>query len=1570
VFFDTTYLAAVTTQVHDGIAYRKINRWNLGYKFTGEGEGSNVQYATNPILRLETVTRVGLGGTDATSDDITLQPVRFGYEFLQNRVDAPNDGVAPLWRPRVIQVITDVGANISVDYRTECSPTDLPGTTDAAQQANTRLCYPVKWAQAGEQVRLDWFHKYVVQSMREDGAAPVSQGSAELVTGSVGKVTTYEYSKFGWAKPTGPLIDASRITYSDFRGAQTVVTTRGDGASAEKTSTVYFRGLGGAMPAAGPAGAQVNATDVDSFSGQPFATTDLNGATPVRTEVTVPGAPITVATNASGLTSTRSPSSSTTTFTFRSGGALDKQTKVTTNRDAASQVVSVEDLGDVTSGADDVCTKVEYQNDAAFTAANMMSFATKAEKSAVTCSSTPTVAQLVSRELTTYDAAGRFLTKSALKPDGSGTYQVSQVLSYDGRGRALQIKDAAGNVTTTAYTTGGGGQVTKVTQTTPDPDGSGPLSGFVTSKTFDPVTGALIETADQNNKKTTATYDALGRLLTVRYPQHQSTTAPSLAYTYVAQANGLNAVVTKTIGADGVTQDSSVQLMDGLLRPFQTQDENRNAGAYNDLTSAQRGRVVTHTFYDSAGRVVKQTGKWATTGAPSATPVVAEQSPPSQTTFVYDGAGRTVQEILWNGTDSNPSYEVRRTTTVYDGSTTLTIPPMGGVPAEQIIDARGRLVELREHARNPITQATATSAASVLALPSTATKYEYDAAGSVTKMTDPAGSVWTYTFDKTGKQTQAVDPDSGTTTTTYDTLGQVVTRTNGAGQTLAYTYDALGRRLTMRDGSTSGAIRAQWGYDQSVDAAGSVVLGALTTATRVTAAGNAVQKIDKYNDAGQPLQETTTLPSDTSKLQALAGKSYTTKYTYTPGGKPYQTTHAAVTNATGTAVVAAETVTTKYDSASMPSLMTGSIGFGVYVARADYDGFGNPIAQDLGTTKGAVVTQAWDSATNRLTRLAVDRQDIDGTEIDLNYAYDQAGNIVTVNDAPTTAAVASQKERQCFNYDGMRRLTDSWSTTASSCQAAGSVTQSNIGGPSPFWQQYTYDVVGNRTQKIVRTATGATTAVNTFGTATTGPHRRTQTKTTSPSGAVSTASFAFDGAGNQTTAIIGGSSKTLGWDAEGELATVTGGPTNDANLYDAAGNRLIRTDSNGSTVYLPGGTEISVSTSNVVSVVRWYSFGGQVVAYRTGAGSAKQFTVFTDHQGSPIGSILNTDWAGGINRTRTDPFGAGRSTTTSTAGRGFLAATVDTTGLVSLGARYYDPAAGVFVSVDPLLDRTNTAQFNAYVYSGNNPITWSDPSGLAWVMRLTDGGAVTSKKAAAPASVHNYATGGTSTSSTNGINAPAYMGGCGSSYNPCGAPKLTAEQKAWSTLALHGLLTIAGFVPVAGEVADGLDALVSLSEGDAMGAGLSFASMIPFLGWGSGAAKLGKLGDDAATAANAAQDSVALSLRYKPGWSEAQKAAADAKVGALNDAAEAGLLHVTKPNRSGTSASSTFRGSGAEVPPGADVDHVIDLQLGGSNHLSNLSPLDASVNRSLGAQIASQLRGTAPGTCVISVGIC
>jgi RHS repeat-associated protein len=181
--------------------------------------------------------------------------------------------------------------------------------------------------------------------------------------------------------------------------------------------------------------------------------------------------------------------------------------------------------------------------------------------------------------------------------------------------------------------------------------------------------------------------------------------------------------------------------------------------------------------------------------------------------------------------------------------------------------------------------------------------------------------------------------------------------------------------------------------------------------------------------------------------------------------------------------------------------------------------------------------------------------------------------------------------------------------------------------------------------------------------------------------------------------------------------TVDAATTKSSFTYDASGNRLVRADASGTTVYLPGGQEILINGSEV-SATRYYSFAGRTVAVRSGTGMAGVSSLVCDSHGSVVASVPNTVWtATSVKRVFSDPFGAirGGSDAGVPGDHRFLGAVRDTgSGLTLLGARYYDERVGQFISVDPLLDSGSPAQFNACVYSGNNPVTWSDPSGMVW----------------------------------------------------------------------------------------------------------------------------------------------------------------------------------------------------------------------------------------------------------------
>lgn len=50
--------------------------------------------------------------------------------------------------------------------------------------------------------------------------------------------------------------------------------------------------------------------------------------------------------------------------------------------------------------------------------------------------------------------------------------------------------------------------------------------------------------------------------------------------------------------------------------------------------------------------------------------------------------------------------------------------------------------------------------------------------------------------------------------------------------------------------------------------------------------------------------------------------------------------------------------------------------------------------------------------------------------------------------------------------------------------------------------------------------------------------------------------------------------------------------------------------------------------------------------------------------------------------------------------------------MIHVGARSYDPSTGRFLSVDPILATGDNQQINGYAYAHNNPVTFTDPTGL------------------------------------------------------------------------------------------------------------------------------------------------------------------------------------------------------------------------------------------------------------------
>ena len=103
-------------------------------------------------------------------------------------------------------------------------------------------------------------------------------------------------------------------------------------------------------------------------------------------------------------------------------------------------------------------------------------------------------------------------------------------------------------------------------------------------------------------------------------------------------------------------------------------------------------------------------------------------------------------------------------------------------------------------------------------------------------------------------------------------------------------------------------------------------------------------------------------------------------------------------------------------------------------------------------------------------------------------------------------------------------------------------------------------------------------------------------------------------------------------------------------------------------------------------------------------------------------------------------------------------------------------------------------------------------------------------------------------------------------------------------------------------------------------------------------------------------------LSYKEDWTPEQRAEVDAKCKALSDADTV----KTKVERNDSPSVEYKKAFGKDsIPAGKDIDHTIDLQLGGNPDVKvNGKPLDKSVNRSLGKQIGYLIKDFDYGTII------
>ena len=217
------------------------------------------------------------------------------------------------------------------------------------------------------------------------------------------------------------------------------------------------------------------------------------------------------------------------------------------------------------------------------------------------------------------------------------------------------------------------------------------------------------------------------------------------------------------------------------------------------------------------------------------------------------------------------------------------------------------------------------------------------------------------------------------------------------------------------------------------------------------------------------------------------------------------------------------------------------------------------------------------------------------------------------------------------------------------------------------------------------------------------------TTTFAMGGLPATTGLGHDNAGNLYTA----NGMTLSYDAGGNVTSITGTPSGTVSYtYNFAGQRVSKTVSGVTTYFLYDGAlliaEINGATGAITKSYHWGALG--LISDRV-SGASRYYLY--DHSGNtraildPNGAVVSrggyTAWGTPIGTLApTTPFGW----------NGRFGAYLDSeTGLLLMGARYYAPSMGRFITRDP---SSFAGGINLYGYCAGDPINYFDTDGRFW----------------------------------------------------------------------------------------------------------------------------------------------------------------------------------------------------------------------------------------------------------------
>ena len=568
---------------------------------------------------------------------------------------------------------------------------------------------------------------------------------------------------------------------------------------------------------------------------------------------------------------------------------------------------------------------------------------------------------------------------------------------------------------------------------------------------------------------------------------------------------------------------------------------------------------------------------------------------------------------------------------------------------------------------------------------------------------------------------------SQVTVDTYTPANQVASQTTGSGtsaaSTTSYCYDPKGDKTSAvyADGNTSGTAQCsasspwtvtaspQAGY-QTTYSYDSVAELVSTTTPATAAAPSGATTTATYDPAG-------------NKLTSKDPNGVTTTWTYTPLNQ------AASASYSGSS---AHSVTYSYDASGNQNGMTDASGTSSNV----YDPFGELTSATNGASQVTGYGYNANGQANAITYPLPGTHSW-ATTTTVNYGYDNAGILTSVTDFNSHQITITPNADGLAATVGLGATGDTISTTYDNADGVSSISLRNSGSTlqsftysdapagtilseadTPSSAQspagYAYDTQG----RVASMTPGTGSALNyTFD--------PSSNLTTLPTGA----STSYDNAGELRSSTLAGTTTGYAYDSDGERLSETQGTTVTASAtWDGAGRLAAYSDaasSMASATYdgsdLRASATYGTSTQNFLwdntsSLPQVLMDSGNAYIYTSGVAPAEQVNLatgtvtylVTDSLGSVRGTVNSSGSLTGT--TNYDAWGNPESAggLTATTPFGVAGGYTDPTGLIYLQHRYYDPQAGQFLSVDPLVDRTH----QSYSYANGDPVNGTDPSGM------------------------------------------------------------------------------------------------------------------------------------------------------------------------------------------------------------------------------------------------------------------